>query len=145
MGDLMSLVERAQVKIKQEEQERLEKSFAQGKFTLEDFAQQIDMMNKMGPLSSLVKYLPGTGSLNVSQDKINQGEVELKRFRSIINSMTKKERTNTKLLDHSRKRRIAVGAGVTIKDIENLLSKFEQSQQFVKMFNRMGGFKGLFK
>jgi len=138
MGDMMSLVEKAQEKIKQNDQEALYKSMMEGKFTLQDFANQIEMVNKLGSLSKLAKYLPGMGSFNLTNDMIEKGEQEMKRFKSIIASMTPKERLQPKILDTSRKNRIARGSGVTISDVNSLLNKFEQSQQFVKLFRRMG-------
>lgn len=142
MGDMMSLIEKAQEKIKQHDQETMYKSLSQGKMTLQDFAQQMDMVGKLGSLSNLVKYLPGMGSLNLSPQMLEKGESEIKKFKAIIGSMTKKEKLNPKILDNSRKNRIARGAGVGIEDINTLINRFEQSQQFVKMFNKMN--KGRF-
>ncbi len=138
MGDIQTLIEKAEQKIKQSEQEALSKSLMQGKLTLEDFAQQMDMMGKLGSLSSVMKYLPGMGSLSMTPEMIEKGEQEMKRFKAIIRSMTVKERRYPKLLDASRKKRVAAGAGVEVADVNNLLQRFEQSQQFVKMFTKMG-------
>lgn len=142
MGDMQSLIEKAEQKIKLSEQQAMEKSLSQGKLTLDDFAQQMDMMGKLGSLSSLMKYLPGAGSLKMTPDMIEKGEQELKRFRAILHSMTSKERIHPKLLDASRKQRIASGAGVTVTDVNALLTRFEQSQQFAKLYKNMG--KGTF-
>lgn len=138
-GDMMSLVEKAQEKIKQSDQDKMYSSLMQGKFTLADFAQQMDMVNKLGSLSSLMKYIPGMGNMNVTPDMMQKGEVELKKFKAIISSMTMKEKILPKILDGSRKLRIAKGAGVAVADVNSLLSRFEQSQQFVKLFKNMGG------
>lgn len=102
MGDMQTLLEKAQEKIKQSEQDALEQSMARGKLTLEDFAQQIAMMGKLGSLSSVIKYLPGMGS--VSPDVLEKGEEEIKKFQAIIRSMTPKERIYPKILDGSRKK-----------------------------------------
>ncbi|OGB97955.1 signal recognition particle protein [candidate division TM6 bacterium RIFCSPHIGHO2_12_FULL_36_22] len=142
MGDLESLIEKAQTKIKESEQQAAEKAIKSGKFTLEDFARQISMVDKMGSLSSIAKYMPGMGSL--SPEMVQQGQVEIGKFKAIINSMTPKERRNHVLLDGSRRKRIAVGAGVSVSDINALITRFEQSQQFVKLFNN-GKFKQFFK
>lgn len=142
MGDIMSLVEKAQDKIKHNDQEALYSSISKGKMTLQDFAQQIEMVNKLGSLSSIMKYLPNMGSINVSPEMIEKGEAEIKKFKAIISSMTSKERIFPKLLDGSRKNRISRGAGVTVTDINTLLSRFEQSQHFVKMFNKISKSKG---
>lgn len=137
MGDMQTLLEQAQEKIKKSEQERLAKSFERGVFTLQDFADQMGMVGKLGSLQSISKYLPGMGQLKISEADLEKGERELKKFRAIIGSMTKKERLIPSLLDASRKRRIAQGAGVTVQDVNLLLTRFEQNQQFVKMFKKM--------
>jgi len=112
-------------------------SFKRGKLTLEDFARQMDMVGKMGSLGKIMKYLPGgMGGMNVSPEMLEKSEVEMKKFRAIISSMTPKERIYPKILNPSRRERIAKGAGVATADIKALLDRFEQSQQFVKLFKR---------
>lgn len=144
MGDIVSLVEKAENTIHKAEQEKMYQSLAQGKFTLQDFANQIAMVNTMGSLSQVMKYLPGLASANVSPDMISKGEVELRRFRAIISSMTLKERVSPAILDASRKQRIAKGAGVGVSDVNLLLERFEQSQQYAKLFKKLWrGPKGL--
>ncbi|MBA2307547.1 signal recognition particle protein [Candidatus Dependentiae bacterium] len=138
MGDLQTLLEKADEKIKKSEQEALTSSFARGRISLEDFAKQIDMVGKLGSLSNLMQYLPGMGSLKMTPEMLEKGEKEMKRFRAIIRSMTPKERVQTKLLDASRKGRIARGAGVSVADVNTLLARFEESQKFVKLFKSMG-------
>ena len=86
--------------------------------------------------------MPGVNAQNISEDTINQGQVQMIRFKAIIGSMTPKERKNHKMLNPSRKNRIARGAGVQVKDIDVLLARFEQMQQYVKLFKRMGRFPG---
>jgi len=137
MGDILSLVEKAEEKIKQSDQEAMMESFKRGKLTLEDFARQMDMVGKMGSLGKIMKYLPGgMGGMNVSPEMLEKSEVEMKKFRAIISSMTPKERIYPKILNPSRRERIAKGAGVATADIKALLDRFEQSQQFVKLFKR---------
>jgi signal recognition particle subunit SRP54 len=138
MGDILTLVEKAEAKIAQDEQKRLSSAFEQGKLTLQDFADQLDMMSRLGSLSTLIKYVPGASGLSISPEMLSKGEKELKKFKAIISSMTRKERLSPKLLNPSRKGRIARGAGVAVSDIDLLLAKFEQSQQFVKLFKKMG-------
>ena len=145
MGDVLSLVEKANEKIKQVDQEKMHSAMMQGKMTLQDFADQMSMVGKLGSLSQLINYLPGAGSLKVSSDMIEKGEADIKKFKAIIASMTVKERVNPKVLDVSRKKRIAQGAGVDSADVSMLLERFEQSQQFVKMFKKGGRFNQLFK
>jgi len=136
MGDILTLVENAEEKIKKSEQVSLEKSFRSGHITLDDFSKQLSMANKLGSLSNMIKYLPGMANLNVSSAQIEQSEKEMKKFRAIISSMTLKERLYPKTLDTSRKQRVANGAGVTLADVAQLLQRFEQSQQFVKLLKK---------
>ncbi|HEX4069252.1 MAG TPA: signal recognition particle protein [Candidatus Babeliales bacterium] len=132
MGDIRSLLERAEEKVSAAEQEKAEQALKSGAFTLQDFADQMAMMNKIGSLSQLLKYMPGMG-LNISPEMIQRGEVELVRFRSIISSMTPKERRNTSILNSSRMQRIAQGAGVGVADVSKLLKRFEEAKQYVKI------------
>ena len=120
------------------------KSLSQGKLTLQDFADQLAMMGKIGSLAQLAKYIPGATGINLSPESLEKGESELKRFKAIISSMNRKERNQPRLLNDSRKQRIAQGAGVQVEDINTLLSRFEQTQQFVKMFKGSGRFPRLF-
>lgn len=142
MGDITSLLERANEKIKQSEQESLEKAFNKGQLSLQDFADQLKMMQKLGSLSQIVKYMPGGANPALSPEMIQKGEIELKKFGAIISSMTPKERVLPKILDNSRKKRIAGGAGVSVADINLLLERFEQSQQYVKLLKKFGRFPG---
>lgn len=137
MGDLQSLIERAEDKISQAEQSRLESSMAQGKFSLQDFADQMAMMSKMGSLTKIMGYMPGLGA-KLTPEQLKEGEQEMRKVQAIIGSMTVKERQNHKLLDASRIARIARGAGVKTTDIAIMLKKFEQSQQFVKLLKQSG-------
>lgn len=145
MGDVVTLVEHAQKHIKQQEQQSLYESMSAGKFTLEDFAKQMDMMGKLGSMSNLIKYLPGAGALNISQEALQKGEQELKKCRAILSSMTKKEKNDPSLLNGSRKLRIAKGAGLQVSDVNFLLSRFEESKQYVKLFSKFGQRQGFFR
>lgn len=144
MGDVISLAERAQACSKQSEQEAMEKALQRGHLTLQDFASQLGMLDRMGSLTQVMRYIPGLGS-NVSPEMLVQGEVTMKHFRAIISSMTPKERNNHKLLDGSRKARIAKGAGVQVSEINRLLERFEESQQYVKLFKKIGRGNRLFR
>jgi len=145
MGDMLSLIERAEAQIQKDDKERVTQNFASGNFSLEDFADQLKMMGKIGSLSKIVQYLPGMSGLNMTPEMIEKSESEIKRFKAMISSMTLKERIVPKILDASRKERIAKGSGTSLKDLNLLLERFEQSKQFAKLFNKKGGFKGMFK
>lgn len=142
MGDMLSLIERADEKIKQADQESLYKSFNRGKITLQDFANQLNMVNKIGSMSQLMQYLPGAGK--VSPDMLEKGEAEMKKFKALISSMTLKERLYPPILDSSRKKRIARGAGSSLSDVNLLLDRFEQMQHYAKLFKKFDGFSNLF-
>lgn len=135
MGDIRGLIERAEEKIAASEQEKAEKAFRSGSFSLQDFADQMSMMNKLGSLSQLLKYMPGIGT-KISPEMVQRGEVELVRFRAIISSMTPKERLNSSILSDSRMQRVAHGAGVNKEDVAMLLKRFEEAKQYVKLLNR---------
>jgi signal recognition particle subunit SRP54 len=145
MGDIATLLERAEQKIQVDQQEQMSKAMLSGKMTLNDFAQQMDMVNKMGSLTSLAKYIPGMGAGAISSTELERGEMEMKRFRAIINSMTLKERLNHLILNDSRKNRVARGAGVGVDQVNQLLQRFEESQQYVKLLSKSGPFKKLFR
>ncbi len=144
MGDIQTLIERAEEKIKQSEQDAMANSFERGELTLQDFAQQMDMVNRLGSLSSVMKYIPGMGG-QVSSGALEEGEREMKRFRAIISSMTLKERLYPRLLKGSRRSRVAGGAGVAASEVDKLLSRFDQMRQYAKLIKKSGGFRQIFK
>lgn len=137
MGDVLSLIEKAEEKINKSEQEEAARAFMSGKFSLEDFAKQMEMVNRLGSLSKIAQYIPGLGGMKLPQDAIEKGEKEMKKFRAIISSMTPKERTLPRILDASRKQRVARGSGTAVSDINLLLERFEQSQQFVRLLKKV--------
>ena len=136
MGDILTLVENAQSMIKKSEQDRVEKSIMSGNITLEDFEKQLAMVSNLGSLSGIMRFMPKIGGMKVSQEDLQKGEKEMKLFRAIISSMTKKERLNPEILDGSRKKRIAKGAGVDVSFVNLLIQRFEQSKQFVKLLKK---------
>jgi signal recognition particle subunit SRP54 len=137
MGDVLTLVERAQERLDLQKASDLEKKLRKDRFTLEDFLQQLQEMKKLGPLEEIVKMLPG---VRVPSDaKID--DREMKRTEAIILSMTRQERDRPQIIDGSRRRRIARGSGTTVQDVNRLLRQFEQTQQMMKRF---GGARGKF-
>ncbi len=149
MGDILSLVEEAHAKIDLEEAKRVADKVKKGKgFDLEDFKQQISQMNKMGGVASLMDKLPAQLVGQIDPAKL-QDEKQFKRIEGIINSMTPAERRKPELIKASRKRRIAVGAGVPVQAVNQLLKQFEQMQKMMKMMKggnlqrMMRGMKGM--
>jgi signal recognition particle subunit SRP54 len=138
MGDILSLVEEAHAKIDLEEAQRVAEKVKKGKgFDLEDFKQQIGQMKKMGGVSALLDKLPGNLA-QMAQNAPQVGDREVRRIEGIINSMTPKERAKPELIKASRKRRIATGAGVSVQEVNRLLSQFEQTQKMMKMTSKGG-------
>jgi signal recognition particle subunit SRP54 len=132
MGDVVSLVERAQDAIDTEEAERLEAKLRKEGFSLDDFLSQLRQLKKLGPLEDLLKMLPGMGAIS----NLKVDEQALKHIEGMICSMTPEERRRPQIIDGSRRQRIASGSGTTVQDLNRLLKQFAQVQQMVK---RMGG------
>ena len=139
MGDVVSLVEKAQEAISEDEAKKMEEKFRKNQFDFEDFLKQFKMIRKMGSLAGIMKMIPG---VDTSMIDMAQAEKEMKKVESIIFSMTLQERRDPKVLNGSRKIRIAKGSGVEVPDINRLIKQFEQMRQMMKMFNS-GGIPGL--
>lgn len=149
MGDVLSLIERAEEVIDEEVAERSAKKLLEGNFDLEDFLEQLQQIKKLGPLNKVMDMIPGMGDLT---KEIPQEEMDyrLKRTQAVISSMTSKERRNPKLLNGSRKKRVAKGSGTTVQEVNQLLSQFRQMQKMMKklrnprmqknLMNMLGGF-----
>lgn len=137
MGDVVSLVEKAQEGVTKEESERLAAKVKKAEFDFEDFLGQLQQIKKMGSLSSLAGMIPGMPKAEVGDTQ----EKQLKQFEAIIRSMTHQERRNPKILNGSRRLRIANGAGVKVKDINLLLKQFQQMMKLMKSFKGSGGKK----
>ena len=140
MGDVLSLVERAQEAISEDEAKASISKVAKGSFNLEDFLGQMRMMKKLGSMEGIMKMLPGGNKLMEKMDGAN-AEAEMKRTEAIILSMTKKERLNHKILNGNRRLRIAKGSGTQVADVNRLITKFEEAQKMMQQFSKMGLFK----
>ena len=138
MGDVVSLVERAAENINQEDAEKLAKKLEKGNFDLDDFASQLRQMSKMGGLGGIMGMLPGVGKLKQQLAGANIDDKMLKRQEAIIGSMTKAEKRNTKILNGSRRRRIALGSGTDVAEVNRLLKQFLQMQEMMKKMQKMG-------
>jgi signal recognition particle subunit SRP54 len=138
MGDVLTLIEDVQKNVDRKEAEKLAHKVKSGKgFDLEDFKQQIVQMKKMGGLSALMDKLPGNLA-QMAQGAPQVDDNSVRRIEGIINSMTRKERAKPELIKASRKRRIATGAGVSVQEVNRLLSQFEQTQKMMKMVAKGG-------
>jgi signal recognition particle subunit SRP54 len=137
MGDVLTLIEKAQTEMDQEEAEEAGRRLLSGKFDLEDFLSQMQQLKKMGPMGQLLDMIPGVGKLTGDVD-LSGAEGELKRIEAIIRSMTPKERHNPRIIKASRKRRIAAGSGTQVQDVNVLLRQFKQMQRMMKQLGRGG-------
>jgi signal recognition particle subunit SRP54 len=144
MGDVVSLVEKAAESIDREEAEKLARKMEKGSFDLDDMANQLRQIRKMGGMSGMMGLLPGIGKIKKQLEGANIDEGILKRQEAIISSMTKAERRNPDLLKASRKRRIALGSGTTVQDVNRLLKQFQDMQTMMKKVKKLGQ-KGLMR
>ncbi len=138
MGDVLSLIDKVQQNIDEQEAMEMQKKMRSNEFTLEDFLSQMQQIKKMGPLKDLMGMIPGMNGLNL--DKAMEGvdtSKEMSKVESIIQSMTKEERANPSILNGPRKKRIANGAGRTIADVNRLLKQFEEMKKMMKQMNSM--------
>ena len=136
MGDIRSLVERAQEQIDEEEARKLQKKISQNKFDFNDFLSQIHQIKKMGNLKELASMIPGVGKMIKNLDIDDNA---FKGIEAIIYSMTPKERSNPQIIDGSRRKRIAAGSGTTIQEVNRLLKQFEETRKIMKMMNSGAG------
>ncbi|MBW3612518.1 MAG: signal recognition particle protein [Chloroflexi bacterium] len=143
MGDILSLVERVQENVDQEEAEAAAKRMMENRFTLEDFRSQLNQIKKMGPIGQLLQMVPGAGDMaGAAQAAVDSGQ--MKRIEAIIDSMTPEERRRPDIIKASRRRRIALGSGTSTAEVNRLLKQFVEMQKMMKMFSsgkmpRMGG------
>jgi signal recognition particle subunit SRP54 len=131
MGDVLTLIEKAQEVFDQKRARELEKKIKRLQFDLEDLREQLQQIKKLGSFKDVLSFLPGIGS------KINQlpfNEKEIVKIEAIINSMTMEERRNPKIINASRKRRIARGSGTTVQDVNRLLRQYEEMLEMMKHF-----------
>ena len=140
MGDVLSLIEKAQQVITEDDAKKMEKKMRENNFTLSDYLDQFAMMKKMGGAQAMLSMLPGAGKMKINEEDID--EKKLERTKAIILSMTLQERENPSIIDHKRKRRIAAGSGTTVQEINQLLKQFEQSKMLMK---QLKGGRGKFR
>ncbi|MBO5994976.1 MAG: signal recognition particle protein [Firmicutes bacterium] len=149
MGDMLSLIEKAQETYDEEKAAKLEKKLRKNEFTLEDFLDQMGEVRNMGGLGKILDMLPGVNKKGVSEDDIDKGEKEFRQMEAIIRSMTLEERRNPSILNASRRKRIAQGAGQSVSRVNQLIKKYEDAKKLMKQFNnpnfmKKSRFRGLF-
>jgi len=138
MGDVVSLVERAQQQFDEEEARKVQKKIAKNKFGFDDFLNQIQQIKKMGDMKDLVGMIPGAGKM---MKDVDIDDDSFRHIEAIIHSMTPKERSNPALIDHSRKKRISKGSGTTLDDVNQLMKQFSQMNKMMRMMQGDGGAK----
>ncbi len=136
MGDVLSLIEKAQEAVSEQQAKELEKKMRENSFTLTDYLSQFEALKKMGGANALLAMLPGAGKYKLKEGDFDEKRIE--RIRAIILSMTPKERDNPQIINSSRKRRIALGSGTSVQDINQLLKQFEQTKVMMKQMKGKG-------
>ncbi len=139
MGDIVALVEKAQETIEAEQAERMMKRFQKGQFNMNDLRRQLEQMQKMGGMEGIMGMLPGVGKMQKQMAQAGVDDSVLKRQMALINSMTKRERANPQILQASRKKRIAAGAGLEVSELNKLLKMHRQMSDVMKKMGKMGG------
>ena len=142
MGDVLTLIEKAQQTYDHKQAKELERKFKKNEFTLEDFAQQMVALQKMGSLGDLLGMIPGFKKI-ASQVDSEQAQQELARIKAIIDSMTKQERRNHLILNGSRRLRIATGSGTSVQEVNRFVKQFEQTRKMMKKVAKSGGGRGM--
>mgnify|MGYP004647172361 FL=1 len=135
MGDVLTIIEKAQQAVTEEDAKKMEKKLRENSFNLEDYLEQFSMIKKMGGFGSILNMMPG-------MNKIKEGDIDEKkveRIKAVILSMTPRERRNPDVLNYSRKMRVAKGSGSTIQEVNSLLKQYEQTKQMMKQFKNKGG------
>jgi signal recognition particle subunit SRP54 len=138
MGDMLTLIEKAQESVDQKKAEELAQRLRKNQFSLDDFRSQLRSLKKMGSIGGIMKMIPGMGKLKdkLGDEAIDDGK--LGKIEAIINSMTDKERQDHRLINGSRRKRIAKGSGTTVQDVNRLLKEFLEMKKMMKKFNKMG-------
>jgi signal recognition particle subunit SRP54 len=141
MGDVLSLIERAESAIDQESAARLEQKIRANEFTLEDFRDQLRTIRRMGPLEQIIGMIPGLGGMKALADQ-QPDEKQISRIEAIVDSMTPEERRRHHIINGSRRKRIARGSGTSVEDVNRLLKQFVQMQKMLKSLGGMAGLSG---
>ena len=135
MGDILSLIDKAEEMLNKKKAAELEKKLIQQKFTLDDFLEQFENIRNMGSLDQIMSMIPGANANMLKGAQVD--DRHMARVEAIIKSMTKKEREDPYIINSSRKKRIALGSGTRVQDVNNLLNQFNQMQKMMKQFGNI--------
>jgi signal recognition particle subunit SRP54 len=138
MGDMLSLIEKAQQNYDQKQAKELERKLKKNEFTIADFAEQLKTLRRMGSLGDLLGMIPGLKKLAGAADS-EEAKREMVRIQAIIDSMTRQERANHLVLNGRRRSRIAAGSGTSVQDVNRFIKQFDQTRKMMKKITRMGG------
>ena len=144
LGDFKTLIENVQGAIDEEEAREMAKKMAKNNFTLDDFLKQMNQVRKLGPLQNIIGMLPGMGQVKDQLKDLDLNSKEVRRIEAIITSMTAAERENPSILNGSRRKRIALGSGTQVQDVNRLLKQFEEARKMMKRMQGLRGGKGGF-
>src|SRR5690606_33088670 len=142
MGDMLSLIEKAQSNIDAEKAAEMERKMRNAEFTFDDFLDQMEQVRKLGPLDQIMDMLPGMGKMKGAMKDMKVDEKQIGRIEAIVRSMTKEEKAKPELLNHSRRKRVAAGSGTTIVEVNRLIKQFDDMRKMMKQFSGMMGPKG---
>ncbi len=137
-GDVLSLIEKVEKAYDRKQAEALERKLRKDEFTLEDFRDQLQMVKRLGSMADLLGMIPGMRKLSAKMDP-GVADTELKRIEAIVNSMTKQERRNDALINGSRRRRIALGSGTSVAEVNRFLKQYAQTKKMMKKLTKLGG------
>ena len=137
MGDVLSLIEKAQTNIDQEKAKALEEKIRTQQFTFDDFLDQLQQVKSMGPLDQIMDMMPGMGGMNKKMKNMSVDEKQLGQVEAIIKSMTREERCTPEVINSSRRKRIAMGSGTKVQDVNRLLKQFDQMKKMMKQLTKM--------
>lgn len=142
MGDMLSLIEKAQAGIDADKAAEMERKMRTAEFTFDDFLEQMEQVRKLGPLDQIMDMLPGMNKMKGGMKDLKVDEKQLGRIEAIVRSMTKEEKQKPELLNHSRRKRVAAGSGTTIVEVNRLIKQFDDMRKMMKQFSSMMGPKG---
>ncbi|MDQ1913260.1 signal recognition particle protein [Paenibacillus sp. GD4] len=141
MGDMLTLIEKAQASIDADKAKEMERKMRNAEFTFDDFLEQMEQVKKLGPLDQILDMLPGAGKIKGMKD-VKVDDKQMSRVAAIVKSMTKEERAHPELLNPSRRKRLAAGSGNSIQDVNRFIKQFEDMRKMMKQFSSMMGPKG---
>lgn len=141
MGDMLSLIEKAQSNIDADKAKEMERKMRNAEFTFEDFLEQMDQVKKLGPLDQLMDMIPGMGKMKQAKD-LKVDEKQMGRIEAIVHSMTTAEKQQPDIINHNRRKRIAAGSGTSLAEVNRLIKQFDEMRRVMKQFSDMMGPKG---